>query len=83
MVIDQAMECVHAPRTGSVEKRKSRGSRQGEAIAIGDDIGDVVRNQSVPTRQHLLLSARACRNARDRWRWLRQSFRSSHPEKCG
>ena len=57
MVVDQSVKCIHAARAAGVEESETRGSGKGEAVAVGGDIGDVVGDQAVGARQHLLLAS--------------------------
>src|SRR6266576_1819167 len=52
------MEGVHAVRATGIEKRKTRGSGERQASAVGSDIGDMIGDQAVAPRQNLLLTTR-------------------------
>src|SRR5580658_2232811 len=57
VVAHQSLKRIHAARAAGVEERQAGGSGQRETVAIGNDIGDVVGDQSIGAGQHLLFAA--------------------------
>src|SRR5580658_6743710 len=57
MIAYQSVKSVHAVRPAGVEEGEAGRSGQRESIAVGNNIGHVVGDQSVGPRQHLLFAA--------------------------
>ena len=57
MVVDQSVKRVHAARAAGVEESKPSRSRKREAVAVSGDVRNVVGDQAIGARQHLLLAS--------------------------
>src|SRR5579864_5692416 len=53
MVVHQAMKGVNAAHSGRVDERESSGSGGHHAVAVGNDIGDVIGNKALSVSEHL------------------------------